>query len=164
MQFNVPADTPLSDSLVVWWWLGTSDATDLPVGCHYSVVRSATGLRSRLHLSVLGAQLEEMPSSCLPDPTNVARYVRDRNQQRWRRCVGSNPLAPTSLAHLHTELATGRARCVSQTAAETAVGTHIALFRRSSPTPIHARLAASDPYRSWLLTTTCAVPVGHIRA
>ena len=36
-----------------------------------------------------------MPLSRLPDPTNVARYVRDRDQQRWRRCVGSNPLAPT---------------------------------------------------------------------
>jgi hypothetical protein len=33
--------------------------------------------------------------SRLPDPTNVARYVRDRDQQRWRRSVGSNPLAPT---------------------------------------------------------------------
>src|SRR5664280_2435492 len=37
----------------------------------------------------------ERPLSRLPGPTNVARYVRDRDQQRWRRCVGSNPLAPT---------------------------------------------------------------------
>jgi hypothetical protein len=36
-----------------------------------------------------------MPLSRLPDPTNVARYVRDRDQQRWRRRVGSNPLGPT---------------------------------------------------------------------
>ena len=35
------------------------------------------------------------PLSRLPDPTHVARYVRDRDQQRWRRCVDSNPLAPT---------------------------------------------------------------------
>ena len=27
MQLTVPADAPLSDSLVVWWWLGTSDYT-----------------------------------------------------------------------------------------------------------------------------------------
>jgi hypothetical protein len=30
MQLTVPADTPLSDSLVVWWWLGTSDYTAGP--------------------------------------------------------------------------------------------------------------------------------------
>ena len=30
MQLKVPADTPLSDSLVVWWWLGTSDYTAAP--------------------------------------------------------------------------------------------------------------------------------------
>jgi hypothetical protein len=30
MQLTVPADTPLSDSLVVWWWLGTSDYTAAP--------------------------------------------------------------------------------------------------------------------------------------
>ena len=34
--------------------------------------------------------------SRLPDPTNVARYIRDGDQQRWRRSVGSNPLAPTN--------------------------------------------------------------------
>jgi hypothetical protein len=30
MQLTVPADTPLGDSLVVWWWLGTSDYTAAP--------------------------------------------------------------------------------------------------------------------------------------
>jgi hypothetical protein len=30
MQLTVPADTPLSDSLVVWWWLGTSDYMAAP--------------------------------------------------------------------------------------------------------------------------------------
>jgi hypothetical protein len=30
MQLTVPADTPLGDSLVVWWWLGTSDNTAAP--------------------------------------------------------------------------------------------------------------------------------------
>ena len=30
MQLTVPADTPLGDSLVVWWWLGTSDSTSAP--------------------------------------------------------------------------------------------------------------------------------------
>ena len=30
MQLTVPADTPLADSLVVWWWLGTSDYTAAP--------------------------------------------------------------------------------------------------------------------------------------
>jgi hypothetical protein len=30
MQLTIPADTPLSDSLVVWWWLGTSDYTAAP--------------------------------------------------------------------------------------------------------------------------------------
>ena len=45
----------------------------------------------------LYGRMEGMPSSRLPDPTNVARYVRDRDRQRWRRCVGSNPNAtPTS--------------------------------------------------------------------
>jgi hypothetical protein len=33
--------------------------------------------------------------SRLWDPTDVARHVRNRDQQRSRRCVGSNPLAPT---------------------------------------------------------------------
>ena len=32
----------------------------------------------------------------LRNPTSVARYVRDRDQQRWRRCVGSNPLEPAT--------------------------------------------------------------------
>ena len=41
-----------------------------------------------------GARLEGTPSGRLPDPTNVARDVRDRDQQLWRRCVGSNPVRP----------------------------------------------------------------------
>jgi hypothetical protein len=43
-------------------------------------------------------QRESPSAACLRDlrgPTNVARRVRDWDQQRWRRCVGSNPLAPT---------------------------------------------------------------------
>ena len=45
---------------------------------------------------ILYRRLEGTTLSRLPDPTKVARYVRDRDQQRWRRCVGSNPLAPTT--------------------------------------------------------------------
>ena len=37
----------------------------------------------------------ERSEGTLSDPTNVARYVRDRDQQRWRRSIGSKPLAPT---------------------------------------------------------------------
>ena len=37
----------------------------------------------------------QRPLSCPPDPANVGRNVRDRDQQRWRRCLGSKPLAPT---------------------------------------------------------------------
>lgn len=49
------------------------------------------GLSNRPRPSA-GAEL-----SRLPDPTDVARHVRDRDHQRWRRCVGSNPLAPNIL-------------------------------------------------------------------
>jgi hypothetical protein len=59
----------------------------------------------------------------------------------------------------HGRPAARRAGCVSQTATETAVAPDIALLRRSPPTPIHAQLAARDPYRSWLLTTTSTATV-----
>jgi hypothetical protein len=49
--------------------------------------------------ATLYGRLEGMPLSRLPVSTNVARYVCDRDQQRWRRCVGSNPLAPTNPTH-----------------------------------------------------------------
>ena len=45
--------------------------------------------------ATLYGRLEGTPLGRLPGPTNVARYVRDRDQQRWRRSVGSSPLAPT---------------------------------------------------------------------
>ena len=39
-------------------------------------------------------RLEGTPSTCLRDPTNIARYVRHRDQQRRRRCFGANPNQP----------------------------------------------------------------------
>jgi hypothetical protein len=88
---------------------------------------------------------------------------------RMTRCYTTTwdltiPLATTRLTVLTRDPATRRARCQSETAAQTAVGTHIALFRRPPDTLIHAQLAASDPYRSWLLTTTFIQPEGLIRA
>jgi hypothetical protein len=53
------------------------------------------GLSGHVPAATLYGLLEGTPLRRLPDPTNVARYVRDRDQQRWRRSVGSNPLAPT---------------------------------------------------------------------
>ena len=35
----------------------------------------------------------------LPHPMSAARNVHYRDHQNWRRCVGSNPLAPTTLTH-----------------------------------------------------------------
>jgi hypothetical protein len=45
--------------------------------------------------SFLVRRLEGMSSSRLRNPTNIARYVRDWDQQGSRRCVGSSRLAPT---------------------------------------------------------------------
>ena len=48
-----------------------------------------------LSLLVMRLAVGRTPLGRLRDATDVARYVRDRDQQRWRRCLGSNPLAPT---------------------------------------------------------------------
>jgi hypothetical protein len=58
--------------------------------------RRQVGPELQREIAVTMSLLEGTPLSRLPDATNVARYVRDRDQQRWRRCVGSNPLAPTT--------------------------------------------------------------------
>src|ERR1035437_4549373 len=94
--------------------------------------------RARFHVAIF---IRTWAPSHFPFSIRSARYRS--LDARWARSrpIREGPGGSAMALHI-------------QTAAQPAVGTHIALFRRSPDTLIHAQLAASDPYRSWLLTTT----------